>query len=51
VAIAASVSVTVPIWLTLMSAAFPTPRAIASAMMAGLVRPNGLVGLVCRLTG
>jgi hypothetical protein len=29
-AIASSVSVTVPIWLTLIRAAFPTPRLMAS---------------------
>ncbi len=37
VAIASRVSVTVPIWLSLISAEFATPRPIASAMIAGLV--------------
>ncbi len=35
---ACSVSVTVPIWLSLISAALPIPRAMAPVMMAGLVQ-------------
>ena len=35
--IASRVSVTVPIWFTLMSEALPTLRAIASVMIAGFV--------------
>jgi hypothetical protein len=37
-AMACSVSVTVPIWLSLISAELPMPRAMARVMMAGLVQ-------------
>ena len=37
-AIASSVSVTDPTWLSLIRAAFPMPSAMASAMIAGLVQ-------------
>ena len=38
IAIACRVSVTVPIWLSLISAALPMPRSMALVMMAGLVQ-------------